>query len=149
MGPQLALLFPDARFLHIIRNGERVVDSLVHSGFESWSARNFVFSCLTWVRYLKAGQRLARLIPGRVHEIRYEDIVGGGAWGQLFEFLAEKPNQDCARFVAEKRINSSFGLSSDSHDKIVKRQQRGKRWSWPKRLLFKQIAGPLMKELGY
>lgn len=150
MSPQLALLFPGARFLHIVRDGQKCVDSMIHSGFNAWSARSFTLACMTWVRYVRAGQALARIIPGRVHTLSYEDLVQNGEnWHGIFEFLAEKPLADCAEFVANKPINSSFGQSNDADGQWHERPAHGEPWNKLQHLVFNRIAGSLMVELGY
>jgi hypothetical protein len=150
MGPQLALLFPQGRFLHIIREGREAVDSMIHSGFSAWSARSFTLACLTWVRYVRAGRKLAGLIPDRVHTVRYEQLTNDDErWQAVFDFLGVEAHVGSAEFVSSTTINSSFGCTHDANGARPRRPSRGKPWSKLQQVIFNRIAGPLMTELGY
>jgi hypothetical protein len=150
MGQQLALLFPQSRFLHIVRDGRQAVESMIHSGFRAWSARSFLLSCVTWVRYVRTGRKLARIIPRRVLEIRYEELVQDErSWEDILGFLAVESHPGCAEFVCNNRINSSFGHSNDASGQWLDKPARGKSWSKLQNMIFNRVAGPLMKELGY
>src|SRR5574342_1059741 len=51
----LALMFPHAKFIHLIRDGRFVVNSLINSGFSIPSAQDFTLACQTWVRFIRKG----------------------------------------------------------------------------------------------
>jgi hypothetical protein len=83
--PTLLELFPDARFVHVVRDPYAVYPSTLHlwrvtytiNGLQrpSW-AELPEYILETFVRLygrLEEGQRLIR--PGRFHELRYEDLV--------------------------------------------------------------------------
>ena len=126
IGAELALLFPQARFLHLVRRGEDVVRSLVASGFASRSASGFIPACVTYRRYLEAGLGLEEALADRILRVRYEEIVADPATAmqRLHAFIGSEPHEACARFIEERRINASFG---DSFDARGERRQKPKR----------------------
>lgn len=142
---ELALLFPRARFLHIVRNGRHAVNSMIHSGFQAWSARSFTLASLNWARYVRGCRRLATASPQRLLEIRYESLLSDSesAWAEIFAFLDTPGADGPARFVATRRINSSFSESDAAGD------AGPPAWSPLQERIFRASAGPLMRELGY
>jgi hypothetical protein len=71
--PLLAELFPEARFVHIIRDGRNVALSYVEVSFGPESLEQ---AALRWRRFVDRGRRTgARLGPTRYLEVRYEDLI--------------------------------------------------------------------------
>ena len=69
---QLDAMFPDARFVHIVRDGRACVASLQRPPFSYPPVR----AVATWLNSMHAGRRaLRRLGPDRVLELRYEDLT--------------------------------------------------------------------------
>ncbi|MCZ6820174.1 MAG: sulfotransferase [Calditrichaeota bacterium] len=68
---QILKVFPDAQFIHLVRDGCDVVSSCLRYGFfpDIKSAAN------RWVRVIKNVQRFSQAHPTRSLEIRYEDLV--------------------------------------------------------------------------
>jgi hypothetical protein len=70
----LASILPDARFVHLIRDGRDVAQSF--SGVDFGPPKDPVAQAYYWRRHVTAGRRSgARLGPDRYLEIRYEDLV--------------------------------------------------------------------------
>jgi hypothetical protein len=70
----LAGLFPEARFVHVIRDGRDVARSLVQTSF---GPNRLARAAEVWTRRVSAGQASgARLRAGRYLEVRYESLVG-------------------------------------------------------------------------
>ena len=71
--PRLAQLFPEARFIHIIRDGRDVAISHIHTvGF----MRSVGEVALLWRAAIEQGQNAGRLIgTNRYREVRYEELV--------------------------------------------------------------------------
>ncbi|MEY2567271.1 MAG: hypothetical protein QOE35_1800 [Actinomycetota bacterium] len=69
----LAGLFPEARFVHVIRDGRDVALSYLEAGF---GPPTLEAGALEWRRYVEAGRRAGRALgPTRYLEARYEDLV--------------------------------------------------------------------------
>ena len=90
---RLSLVFPHARFLHLIRDGRACVASSVRAGFFD---RDYVLSARAWKANVSACRRLGRRIadPRRFLEIHYEDLVEnpGESVDKICGFLGLRPD---------------------------------------------------------
>lgn len=103
--PLIDRLLPDARFLHILRDGRDVAASMVAAsrGWGShWAPGSTGGAAYRWQRYVTA-IRSASLPPHRYLEVRYEDLLERGP-----EVL-----QRCLAFCG---VQSSSTLSSSLYD---------------------------------
>src|SRR5687767_2872197 len=68
----LAAIWPDARFVVLVRDGRDVALSVMDVPFgpnNAWAAAR------SWATAIRQGQEAAERYPGRVHTLRYEDLV--------------------------------------------------------------------------
>jgi hypothetical protein len=118
-------LFPDALFLHLVRDGRRVVHSMIHflDGFPEeqrafihssgqappW-ARDFREACRTWKRFMVAGMGFCAKHPSRCLTVVNEQLVDDSAKGfrDIFRFLQVPDEEQPIHFFRTKRIFSSF-----------------------------------------
>jgi hypothetical protein len=71
--PDLYRMFPDAQFVHVIRDGRDCVGSLKQM---SWWKRDAYYSMATWAQAIDSGHAAARSLPaGSYYEIQYEQLV--------------------------------------------------------------------------
>lgn len=71
--PELRALFPDAVFVHLLRDGRDCVASLNRA---SWWARPIHHSIHAWMSATGNARRAARTLPAdSLYELRYEDLV--------------------------------------------------------------------------
>ena len=71
--PELARMYPDSRFIHIIRDGHDVAKSVVNA---EWADRWWHHNCQDWIRALDFHWRWMRSdIRDRILEVRYEKLV--------------------------------------------------------------------------
>lgn len=109
----LGLMFPDCKFIHILRRPEQVVNSLAH--FENLGhadARSFTpaQALRVWLRHTLAAQETADFYgSSKVLRIDHADLVSDGkaALSRCFAFLDEPGCEYAASTLGQKRINSS------------------------------------------
>jgi hypothetical protein len=71
--PELARLFPDARFIHLVRDGRDVAKSYLAT---DWIGRWLHDNTREWTRALELEQRWSRSqLRQRILQVRYEDLV--------------------------------------------------------------------------
>ncbi|WP_067796286.1 sulfotransferase family protein [Actinomadura formosensis] len=88
--PMLRRMFPDAQFVHLVRDGRDAVSSLMRM---PWFKGDLYAAALTWREAVDIGGRLgARLGPDTFCELRYEDLVTDpeDALRRLCAFLGEE-----------------------------------------------------------
>lgn len=71
-GHFLKSVYPDARFIHVIRDPRAVVSSLIRSNVHY---SNAYFGAHRWLRDVSAGMKLKQDFPDDVLAVRYEDLV--------------------------------------------------------------------------
>lgn len=71
--PQLARLYPDAQFIHLLRDGRDVALSFKDAG---WTNRAYEGRKFEWTKAVRAARAFAATMsPQAWHEIRYEELV--------------------------------------------------------------------------
>ncbi len=152
----LARVFPGARFVHILRDGRRVVNSMVHflgalpeDGRERFVARgglpefatDFRCACETWVKYVMAALEFSESHPGRCLTVRNERLREDGMAGfdEIFSFLGVPSEPASAEFFASNKLNSSFA----EHLPPGGTDAPGATWDAEDQATFDSVAGPL------
>jgi len=106
-------LVPDARFLHLIRDGRDVTASLVAAG-RSWGRRwapgTVRGAAQVWRTHVEAAQQ-ASAFGSRYHEVRYEDLLERGEEELLtaFRFLDLEADTELCREIVESQRFSGAG----------------------------------------
>jgi hypothetical protein len=88
--PALAALYPEAQFIHVLRDGRDVAISYIDAG---WPQRCYEGSQFEWIAAVRAARRFARTAPaGTWCEVRYEDLAteSEAAIRRICAFLGEK-----------------------------------------------------------
>ncbi len=154
--PVLHAIFPQAQFIHIIRDPFDAAISLL----DKYAAREFhidvYYAARNWVRRIQAVRSAARRLDARQYlEIRYEALVRQPqhVLEGVCAFLGEEFHPD---MLAQHRL-AQERVAPDSHFFANVRQPvsssrigRGRR-SLPEadKRLIQHVAGALMDELGY
>lgn len=122
----LGLMFPDCKFIHILRRPEQVVNSLAH--FENLGhadTRSFkpAQALRVWLRHTLAAKDTAEFYgSAKVLRIDHADLAtdGKAVLSRCFAFLGEPDCDYAASTLGQKRINSSNadGERDDTLSKI-------------------------------
>jgi hypothetical protein len=152
--PLLARLFPEARFIHVIRDGRDVALSQVNME----SGRHSVGEvALEWKRQIERGRQDGRILgPKRYREIRYEELVDDPerVLHSICEFVELDYDPSMLRY--HERADTIVGSPETApFDKnIYLPPTKGLRdWRHQMRTrdleTFETIAGDLLESLGY
>lgn len=152
--PALLELFPDARFIHVIRDGRNVALSFLDSAF---GPESVVGCALRWRRYVSRGITSGpRLGEGRYLEIRYEDLVRDPASTarSVCGFIGVPFDDHMLKYF--DRADEILGHIDhpESHSRLRLPPTPGLR-DWRTEMStddvarFDAIAGPLLSRLGY
>lgn len=163
--PFIAELFPDAYFLHIVRDPRSVVSSLLHAGRgwgERWAPTGPAYAARVWRSHVEAGLR----IPGfseRYCEVRYENLGEDGPdqLDKMMEFLGLECDPDWSRRAIDL-CNFDRLRQGESEAFVPWREpephgfyRRGSPDAWRDELsgrhiaIVERIASDLMARLGY
>jgi hypothetical protein len=112
----LLRMFADAHMFHVVRNPQAVCLSMLTSGFSEPWARDLGAAIDTWKHYVSTGIRLTRNFPGRVTQLRQEDMRAAPQETaiKIGHSLGLEDTAPIAAFLACQKINSSFDKTSYS-----------------------------------
>ncbi|MEC0227941.1 sulfotransferase family protein [Paenibacillus alba] len=122
-------MFPNAKFIHILRNPENVARSLMH--FSTVGARDYAEeeAYATWLRLTKdcvsAEQALG---PNKVLRIRFENLISNPqeTLSKCLEFVGESFDPNCLLPLGTKINSSTYSkdatLDSSSHSSQSKKE---------------------------
>jgi len=163
--PMLQALFPEARFVHLVRDGRDVALSLLDWGkgknspkgparkYRLWAHSPLGVCALWWVRKAGQGRLDAQRLPsGRLLEVRYEALVADPApeLRKIAAFLGLDYTDDMVNFHVGK-TRETPGLSAKTAWLPATGGIRDWRRSMPDRdvELFEALAGDLLSGFGY
>jgi hypothetical protein len=148
-------LFPNAQFIHIIRDGRDAALSML----DKWADREFhvdpFFAARNWVRRIRRAQASgARLGPDRYCEVRYEALVADpdGELAKLCQFLDEpyRPQMARPQVLGRQTIEPGSWNEPIRHPPSTARIGRWREdLSLADQRLTQRIEGKLLLELGY
>ncbi|WP_019633744.1 sulfotransferase family protein [Actinomadura atramentaria] len=151
--PMLLRLFPDAQFVHLVRDGRDAVASLRSM---PWYGGDVFSAALTWREAIDAGARnAARLGPDTFHQMRYEDLTADpeAALRGLCAFLGEEYDPAMAepRHHARRTVPAKRAWHLRTHQDVDTRRVG----AWADRLaeweagLVEHVAGDRLADWGY
>lgn len=149
----LLRLFPDAQFIHLIRDGRDCVASLKEM---PWYTLDSFHAVATWAEAVDTGARLRRTMPeDSYYELRYEDLTDDPETElkKLCAFLEEdfSPAMVSPREAASVAVPSHKVWHSNTHGEVT----RSRVGSWAHRLddweiaLCEQVLGARLAARGY
>jgi GT2 family glycosyltransferase len=163
---RLAEMFPGGRFVHILRDGRRVVHSMVNfrhafgdpetvermksaGRLPPW-ASDFGDACRTWARFAGIASDFCRRHPERAFTVTNERLITDPdhAMREVLEFLGVRQEPSPARFLRTNRINSSFAASGRSSEGPSALAEPWQEWLPEQRRVFLEAAGETMVACG-
>jgi Sulfotransferase family len=149
--PLLARLWPDAHFIHLIRDGRNVALSYADATFGPDTAAK---AAELWAARVTTGRTHGRALDGRYHEIRYEGLVGDpeNSIKQLCDRLdltfrpamLNGPGGGADILARAERNNPHVAGPVKTNTRTWEREMTERHVE-----VFEAIAGPLLSELGY
>jgi hypothetical protein len=158
-------LWPDAHFIHIVRDPRSVVASLRHASKTwgpSWGSSKISTIAERWVRDVSDGLQI-RSATRNYQQITYQELISDGPMA-LMQILSKLEVQatlaECRQYFDECNMEKlKAGKLSDAPFNIVNagrfRFRIGSTESWRRELskweiaVVERTAGPLMSELGF
>lgn len=154
-------LLPNARFIHVIRDGRDVTVSMVAARKQiGYGADSIQDSAAAWKEGVRAAQK-ATQYQGRYMEVRYEDlsVAGVDTLKSVFDFCNLPTSVEDVVGIVKSHQFKQMKAERKHADKRVKTHEafyrKGKVGSWREdldsmqRFIFDRIAGDLLRELGY
>ncbi|MFD9949391.1 sulfotransferase family protein [Nonomuraea sp. NPDC059023] len=149
----LLRLFPDAQFVHLIRDGRDCVSSLKEM---PWYTLDSFHAISTWAEAMDAGVKLRKSMPeDSYYELRYEDLTEDPTteMKKLCHFLEEDFDQAMLspREAAQVAVPVHKVWHSNTHGEVTKSRVG----SWSTRLedweiaLCEQVLGERLESMGY
>jgi hypothetical protein len=152
--PEINTVFPDSRFVHIIRDGRDVIKSVNKL---NWGPNDLIAGANWWAEYVRLGRRLGALLgPDRYIEVRYEDLVTNPVeeLTKICHFLEEEFSdkmlhyyQESKELIPQKRRGQHYNT-----DKPL---QNSRAFSWKTEMskvdvqIFDRYAGKILRDCGY
>jgi hypothetical protein len=160
MVDELAVLFPGAVFLHIVRDGRSVVHSMQHfmqklearpqarRYVPAW-ASDFAEACRTWREWTETAARFCAANPTRAVTVRNEDASRdpSATFSALYDFLGVAWSAAPIEHFARQRVNTSFVGAGAGRPTPVG-PERVASWDAGRRATFLDEAGATMVRLG-
>jgi hypothetical protein len=152
--PRLAELFPEARFVHILRDGRDVSLSYLDVSFGPETVER---AALHWRRVVDRGRQAgSRLGPERYVEVRYEDLLADpeGTVRSLCRFIDLEFHPGMFRYPRRAAEVASGSAFPEAHGRLALPPTKGLR-DWRSQMpakdvaAFEQLAGDLLTDLGY
>jgi hypothetical protein len=142
-GDSVNVLFPRAKFVHIIRDGREVVLSMGKAS-KTLLERTWHFGGADWVEHVSRGREVAPKIgPDRYLEIRYERFMSAPAdvLVEILDFCGGGADRDAC---VERIRREAPALTKQDNTSKWRQQlpEKGIRQ-------VERVAGPLLQELGY
>jgi sulfotransferase family protein len=140
----IAAIYPDARFVHIIRDGRDAARSIAA---QDWGPAKLEEAAAEWRDAVVAGRRAA-LAPEIYHEVRYEDLLRDPApvVAGLFTWLGLEAGEDV---IDEALGEASIGANQGQAPSGIDTEKWRASYSDEELAEFDRIAGSLLRELGY
>jgi hypothetical protein len=151
--PLLARLWPDAKFIHQIRDGRNVALSYADVPF---GPNDVAGAARLWKARVCAGKDAGHDLPGRYMEIRYEDFIEDleSSAKLICDFLSIEFDEAMLDYT-ERARDDILPRAAKYNPNISKPVDAAPKRSWKDSMtdsqvrVFEAIAGDLLADLGY
>lgn len=104
----IARVFPNAMFLHLVRDPRAVVASLRAARHEwargSWIPHTITRQCELWSKHVTSATQAKT--TGHYHEVRYEDLREPATLGRIFSFVGvHRTDRECRTIIENYTID--------------------------------------------
>lgn len=149
--PTVLELFPNARIVHLIRDGRDVASSILPLSF---GPNTIYVAAKKWRNSVEHGLDFAARHPDQVYTIRYEDLIDDPEryLRELCEFIGE-PFDDA--MLNYHKSGTTRVPRKEIHGQLNKPVNKERAARWKRDLsrnqvrVFEAVAGPLLDKLGY
>ena len=147
--PLLSRLFPDARFIHIYRDGRDVVESLLTTPF---TPGNVFRAARGWRDYVQLGRDAGSTIADRYLEVRYETLVTEPkeTMREVCDFIGEAFTEAMLERPDASELSGPY-----RYTQVTPGFSSAKAFAWKQgmplrdRTIIESVAGDLLAQLGY
>lgn len=152
--PQLAANFPNAAFIHVIRDGRNVALATLDA---PWGPTSVAESALYWRRRVNIGRRQgAALGSGRYMEVRYEDLLADPEveLRRVCKFLGVTYDSAMLDYKSASKRQITMTYERHAFRSLMLAPTKGLR-DWPTQMApvdvktFETLAGGTLREFGY
>jgi hypothetical protein len=163
--PALSVLYPGARFVHVIRDGRDAAVSgwaQIHrrgaqQRFDSFSDYAVYFAEHHWVPYIMRARQGGRHVPDQYLEVRYEDLHDSPRdhARRILQFLGVSAADDIVRSCVYRASFRALSGRNAGDEDASSHFRKGIVGDWANHFdeaalrRFEAVAGPLLQELGY
>jgi hypothetical protein len=166
MAELLVRLFPGASFIHVLRDGRKVVNSMTNYSaslapasltefvkshqLPKW-ATDFRDACREWRRSVDAAMSFGKNHPDVFFTVSYERLVADpeNVFSDIFTFLGVRYSPSPAMYLRSNRINSSFPQKSGTPSAALRQtSDPWCNWSNEQRDFFVKEVGDVFHRCG-
>jgi hypothetical protein len=159
-------MFPEAVFVHVLRDGRRVVHSMVNfllketsesrahlrDGYVNSWMTDFSEACRTWRSHVNKAMDFCEQHPERCVTVVNEELIADPVAGfrTIFEFIGEPNEEQSAHYFGSNRVNSSFEKDSDKPAAVrrILQSDPWQGWTLEQRVTFLEEAGQALVRYG-
>jgi hypothetical protein len=148
-------MFPDARFVHLVRDGRDVALSVIR---QWWGANDFMTAVRSWAEMVSTARRMLAMLPQERHlELRFEDLVAdpGTQLRRVTDFLGVAFEDGMLSRYTDRAASKVGDRIERHHAHLTERPQASQAYKWMQTLspadqaVAHEMAGDVLAELGY
>ena len=147
---ELAPMFPGALFIHILRDGRRVVHSMInYKRIQTPWSTDFRKACRTWRHFVSCAIDAELNYPSRFIRVSNEGLIrdAESSFEKIFGFIGVAFEHAPVQFMKSNRINSSVMPNEQTCN--LQLSEPWLSWSEEQHEIFREEAWEMLVECGY